>query len=135
MVPNWECPSVHRKQALFLSVYVDDIFNGWNEAEYGSNVEDIGEERWSWRTNFISWSRMLWGVLNVNANRMKQSLNSIGRCLNHECLLEQLKSYQGGKSLTQKQSRGPTTRKDMLEYALSDTVNWQTKKVEQLYKV
>ena len=24
-VPNWECLFVHRKQKLFLSVYVDDI--------------------------------------------------------------------------------------------------------------
>ena len=24
-VPNWECLFVHRKQRLFLSVYVDDI--------------------------------------------------------------------------------------------------------------
>ena len=24
-VPNWECPFFHRKQGLFLSVYVDDI--------------------------------------------------------------------------------------------------------------
>ena len=24
-VPNWECMFVHRKQGLFLSVYVDDI--------------------------------------------------------------------------------------------------------------
>ena len=24
-VPNWECLFVHRKQGLFLSVYVDDI--------------------------------------------------------------------------------------------------------------
>ena len=24
-IPNWECMFVHRKQMLFLSVYVDDI--------------------------------------------------------------------------------------------------------------
>ena len=34
---------VHRKQRLMFSVYVDDIKNGWNEAEYGSHVEDIDE--------------------------------------------------------------------------------------------
>ena len=34
---------VHRKQRLMFSVYVDDIKNGWQEAEYGSHVEDIDE--------------------------------------------------------------------------------------------
>ena len=34
---------VHRKQRLILSVYVDDIKNGWKEAEDGSHVEDMDE--------------------------------------------------------------------------------------------
>ena len=34
----------------------------------------------------------------------------------------------GRENLTQEQSHGPTTWKDMLENALSDTANWQTKK-------
>ena len=67
-----------------------------------------------------------WDVLNVNANRMKL-LRNIQRCLNHVFLLGQLKNYQGEKSLTQRRLRGPTTWKDMLENALSDTANWQTK--------
>ena len=75
-----------------------------------------------------------WGVLHVNANRMKFSLNSIQRCLNHEFLLEQLKSYQVGKSLTQRPSRCPTAWKDMLENALSDTVSWPTKKMSNFTK-
>ena len=33
-------------------------------------------KRWSWRTNFISWPRIFWGVLNVNANRTKPSLKT-----------------------------------------------------------
>ena len=36
--------------------------------------------------------------------------------------------YQGGKSLTPKQSRGSTTWKDMLENAFRDVVRWHTKK-------
>ena len=69
-----------------------------------------------------------WDVLNVNANQTKLSLNSVQRCLNHVFLLEQLKCYQCGKNFTQKQWRGPSTLKDMLENASRDTVNWQTKK-------
>ena len=38
------------------------------------------------------------------------------------------KNYRSGKNLTHKRLRGPTTWKDMLENALSDTVNWQTRK-------
>ena len=40
-VPNWECLLVHRKQGLFLSVYVDDINMDGRKQKYGSNVEDI----------------------------------------------------------------------------------------------
>ena len=42
-VSNWECLFVHRRQGLFLSVYVDDIQNGWKKAESGSHVEEINE--------------------------------------------------------------------------------------------
>ena len=67
-------------------------------------------------------------VVNVNANRMKSLLRNIQRCLNHAFLLEQLKSYQGGKNLTQKQSRGTTTWKDILENPLRDIASWHTKR-------
>ena len=44
-VPNWECMFVHRKQRLFLSVYVDDIKKmAGKTAEYGSNMEQIDEQ-------------------------------------------------------------------------------------------
>ena len=43
-VPNWKCLFVHRKQRLFLSVYVDDIKDAWKEAEYGSHVEETDEK-------------------------------------------------------------------------------------------
>ena len=67
-------------------------------------------------------------ALNVNANRMKASLRNSEQCSNHEPLLEQLKNYQSVKRLTQKQSRGPMTWKDMLENALGDIASWRTKK-------
>ena len=41
---------------------------------------------------------------------------------------EATEKYQSDKSLTQKQSRGPATWRDMLKNALGDTVNWQTRK-------
>ena len=44
-VPNWESLFAHRKQGLFLSVYVDDIKKGWKESEYGSHVEEMDEIR------------------------------------------------------------------------------------------
>ena len=52
-VPNCECLFVHRKQGLFLSVYVDDIKMA-GRTEYGSNVEEIDGTCWSWRTNIMS---------------------------------------------------------------------------------
>ena len=72
----------------------------------------------------------IWTVLNVNANRMKLSLS-----LNNVFLLEQLKTYQGGKSLTQRRWHGPMIWKDMLENALSDTASWQTRKWSSFFKV
>ena len=40
-VPNWECLFVHRKQGLFLSVYVDGIIMDGKQQKYGSHVEEI----------------------------------------------------------------------------------------------
>ena len=119
----------HRKQRLFFSVYVNDIKMAGTKQKHGSHVEEIDEKSGSWRTHIISWSRkQFWDVLNVNANRMKLLLRNIQRCLNHALLLEQLKSYQGGKNLTQRRLRGLTTWKGMLENAWRDTASWQTKK-------
>ena len=67
----------------------------------------------------------IWDVLNVNANRMKSLLRNVQTSLNHVFLLEQLKSYQGKKNLTQKKARGPMTWKGRLEIALRDTASWQ----------
>ena len=47
----------------------------------------------------------IWDVLNVNARRTRVLLNNIKKCSNHESLLQQLKSYQGGRNLTQKSGR------------------------------
>ena len=46
-------------------------------------------------------------ALSVNTNGMKQSLNSIQRCLSHVFLLEQQKNYRCGRNLKHKQWCGP----------------------------
>ena len=66
---------------------------------------------------------------------MKILLSNTEKCLNHECLLEQLRNYQGGNNLTLKQLRGLTTWKNMLKNVWRDIASWQTKKTQQLYKV
>ena len=40
-----ECHSVHQKQGLFLSLYVDDLKMAGKKAEYDHHVEDIDEKR------------------------------------------------------------------------------------------
>ena len=77
----------------------------------------------------------MWMQSTLNVSRTKLSLMSPEKCSNYEFLEEQLKNYQDGRNLTQKQWRGPTTWKDMLENALSDTANWPNNIVEPLYKV
>ena len=61
-----------------------------------------------------------------DATRMKLLMSNTKKCLNHECLLVQLRNYQGGKNLTLKLLRGPTTWKDMLKNAWRDGASWQT---------
>ena len=132
--PDWDCLFVHRNQGIFLSVNVDDTKKWLERSRIWLQVEEIDEKHWSWRTNFISWSRIL-GCTQRECNRMKLLLRNTHRCLNHVFLLEQLKSCQGGRSLTQSLWHGPTTWKDMLDFALSETVNWQTRKWSKYYKV
>ena len=71
----------------------------------------------------------------MNANRTRTSLRNTGRCSNHESPLEQLKNYLGGRNLTQKRSRGHTTRKDTRKKRVERCCELANKKTEQLYKV
>ena len=112
---------VPRKQRLCLSVFVDDV----NMAGKKQNMAPMWKKvmkNWSWRTNIISWP-CIPGMHSTWTQRYS----------NYVFLLEQLKNYRVEKA--QRRWPGPTTWKDMLENALSDTVNWQTKKIEQLYEV
>ena len=56
-------------------------------------------------------------------------------CSNHVFPLENLKTYQGGENLTQKQLRGPTTCKDMLQTCVERYCKLANKKAEQLNTV
>ena len=43
-VPGWECLFVHRKQQLFLSVYVDDFKMAGNKANLNKMWKELGKE-------------------------------------------------------------------------------------------
>ena len=129
-VRNFECMFVHRKLGLFLSVYVDDIKMAGKKQNMGPMFEEIDEKCWSWRTNFRS-GRKRWNQQHFLTNHFWAVHR---KCLNYQCLLEQLKNDKGGKCLTQRRLRCPTTWKDMLNNALKDTANWRSKR-QQLYKV
>ena len=50
-------------------------------------------------------------------------------------MLEQLKNYQDGENLMQKQLRGPTTWRDMLKKCVERYCELANNKAEQLYNV
>ena len=57
-----------------------------------------------------------------------ETLRNIQKCMKHVFVLEQLKNYQGVKSLTEKPWRGPTT-------CIERYRELANKKVEQFFKV
>ena len=113
------------KTELFLSVCVDDVKMAGKKQKISpmwkklmKNV-DLDEPTSCLDHVNLGCTQREWG--------MKSLLRKIHRCLNRVFLLEQLKNYRGGQSLAKNPWLGPTTWKDMLEQALSDTVNWQTR--------
>ena len=119
------------KQGLFLSVFVDAIKMSEKQnmaprwKKLMENVVDIDEP-----TSFLTMK--IWGVLSVNANRMKQLLNRTRRCLSHVFLLEQQKTYWGGKIT----NNGVVLRHDgHAQKSVERYCVLANKKVEQLYKV
>ena len=72
-VPNWECSFVHRKQGLFLSVYVDDI----KLAERKQNMAPMWKKLWRMVDLGLHFSTTCIRVaLNVNANRTRILLSN-----------------------------------------------------------
>ena len=101
-IPNWECMFVHRKQGLFLSVYVDDI----KMAGKKQNLDPMWKKLWKiWTlTNpHHFWTMSTWDALNVNANRMKQSLMQTGKCRITNFCWSNRKITGVAKKLTHKQ--------------------------------
>ena len=109
--------------------------NGWKETAYGSHVEET-DENWLILENLHHVLTMCtWDVLTVNANRMKSFLSNKKKCVTHEFLLEQLKSYQGGIKRTRKQSLGLMTWQVMRRNVRNDIANCQTKRQSTCKKV
>ena len=67
-IPNWDCIFVHRKQGLFLSVYVDDI-------KMAGKEKNMAPMRKKLINMWILTIMCTWDALSVSANRMKQSLD------------------------------------------------------------
>ena len=76
-----------------------------------------------------------WVTLSVNANRKKQSLNSLRRCLSSVFLLEQLKSYQDRRNFTQKTVAWSCDMEGHARQCIQRCCELTNKTVEQLFKV
>ena len=92
------------------------------EAEYGSHVEEI-ETFGFLEKQHHSLTMYTWDALNLNVKRTRVLLTNTVKCSNHDFLLQQLKSDQGGRHLTQRRSHGLTTWKAMLKSAARHIVN------------
>ena len=118
-IQNWECLFVHRKQGLFLSVYVDDI-------------KMTGKKQ----TMALMWKKLM---KIVDLDRPTSFLDHVylgctqRECKENEKVIDQHRAmfesriyagateklpYQGVKNLTQRRSRGPAIWKDMPKNAL-----------------
>ena len=76
-----------------------------------------------------------WDTLNVNADRMKQSLNNTKPCLNYAFLLEQQKDYRDGRNLAHKQWRGPYDIEGHAQKCVERYSELVNMKVKHFYKV
>ena len=119
---------VHRKQDLFLLIYVDDFKKSLGKKQAPMWKKLLKKVQNDEPTSFLDHVCLGCTQRECKPNEIILLLRNIQRSLNHVFLLKQQKNYQSDKSLTQKQSRGPATWRDMLKNALGDTVNWQTRK-------
>ena len=84
--PIWECMFVHRETRV---ISVRKCGCHQNMAPMWKKLHEECAPMWKNPHDFLN-SRDTWtNPLSVNANQMKQSLNSIQRCLSHVFLLEQ----------------------------------------------
>ena len=98
--PGWEkalireCLFVHRKHGLFLSVDVYDIkmaAKKQNLSPMWKKIDEVGSF-FDNQHHFLTTCNL--GCTQREWNRGELFLSSTERCSSHECLLEQLKSYQ-----------------------------------------
>ena len=123
-VPNCECLFVHRKQGLFLSVYVDDIKMVGQKQHlvpmWMMLMETVGlDELYFWSRIlgiYSTWMQTEWNHWGIHKNVWIADF-----CWSNS-------KIPGWERFTQKQWRGSTTLKDMVENALSDIASWQSKK-------
>ena len=115
------------KQRLFLSVFVDDIKIAGRQQNMAPmwkklmKLVDLGEP-----TSFLG--HVYLGCTQRECKPNETINENLRRCSSHVFLLEQQKNYRCGKSLTHKQSRDPSTWRDMLKNALSDVATWQRRR-------
>ena len=111
-----ECLFVHRKQKIFLSVYVDDIKIAGRKQKlapmWKKLVKNVDiENQHHFLITFTS------DALKGNANPTRKSLDNITKCLNPIFLLEQPRKLPRWDKPRAKLQRGSTARRDMLENA------------------
>ena len=125
-IPNWECLFVHRKQGLFLSIYVGDKMSGkkqnmaptWKKLMKGV---DLDEPTFLDHVYLVCTQRECEpneGIV-VQYKNMFESRVSAGAT-------EKLPGWK--KNFAREQQHGPMTWRDTPKNAWRDIVKWQTKK-------
>ena len=124
-VPNWACLFVHRKTRVIFCQKMWMTSNGWKEAEYDHHVEEIEDKCGSDNPHHFLTVYTL-DALNVNANRVKRSLNNVHRWLNHVFCAAAPENYRDGK--TSRKNHGVVQRHGHAQKRLNGAVNWETSK-------
>ena len=138
-IPNWDNMFVHRKQVLFLSVFVDDI--KMDDIKMAGKQQNLApmlkilmksvevDELTSFLTTCI------WDALSGKANRMKQSLNNAQKCSNHVFLLEQQRKLPGWQKPHAQTGAWSYDMEGHAQKCVERYCDLANKKVEQLHKV
>ena len=94
-LPNWIVCSFIENKGLFLSENVDDIEIAGKKLPCGRNWWNM----WTLTNPHHFLTMYTWDALSVNANRMKQLLNNLRRCLNQVFLPLQRQKLPGWEKL------------------------------------
>ena len=120
--------SFNRKTRLFLSIHVDDMKMAGKKDNIAPMWKKLMKNRWSCWTHIISWSRIFGMQTEWNYWGTYKDVWLTFFCWSN------WKFTRVGKTLTQKQSRGPTRWKYMLGNALSEIAIWHTKRPNRFTK-